>query len=484
MKKKTWGVLQRGIIVFAAACLFLSGCRMTGEEPSETEEPYEEVSASTTKIPKYIFLFIGDGMGYNQLQLTADFLGLSESGEKRPKALSFFSFPVTGSLETGNAESFCTDSASAGTAMATGKKTKTGVLGLDTDGNRLESISEKLKVQKNFKIGLISTVNLNHATPAAFYAHQSSRTLYYEIGGELLASGYDFLAGGTLLEVAGKNQSRTSLYALAEQTGYQLAWGLPKEPLPAGAGKVWLTASKTDAKGALPYQLDGCGEFSLANCVKEAIPLLENDNGFFLMVEAGKIDWACEANDARSMIGEIEGLDLAVQEALQFQKQHPEETLILVTGDHETGGLSIGNRENGLKTHLEVLAGQQISFARYEEELIPQYRKQAMDFSSVQTELVEWFGIGEGGLSLAEDEWEQLKQAYEATLLSTESSRTPLILAVRDLIAEKAGIGWTTGQHSGGPVPVFALGVGAEQFSGWQDNTDVFRHLVDLTGVR
>lgn len=481
MKQDVFRSFRRSITVLAAACLVLSGCRTEEKEPAETVPEYEAASAETKKTPKYIFLFIGDGMSYSQIQLTADYLGLEKSGKTVSESLSFLDFPVTGSLETGNAESFCTDSASAGTAMATGKKTKTGVLGMDADGVRTESITEKLKAQKGFRIGLATTVNLNHATPAAFYAHQPSRNLYYEIGGELLAGGFDFLAGGSLLEPTGKKEEGVSLYALAEQTGYQMIWGKPQTV--DWTGKVWITASETDAKGALPFLLDGGGGWTLADCVKTGIQALQNGDGFFLMAEAGKIDWACEANDARTMIEEVSGLDLAVQEAVRFQKQHPDDTLILVTGDHETGGLSIGNRENGLKTHLDLLSGQQISFARYEEELVTQYKKQQMAFTSVQSELAEWFGLGEGGLALSEEEWNLLKEAYQETLDTAYKCRSPLIQAVGTLIAEKAGIGWSTGQHSGQPVPVFALGVGEERFAGWQDNTDIFKHLAELTGV-
>ena len=179
-------------------------------EQAEAEQQTEEILPS---IPKYIFLFIGDGMSYPQIQSAAYYAGtMNSNGGVETSKLSFMEYPVAGAAQTYDSTSFCPDSASTATSIATGYKTYSGTINMDTTmTTEFETIAEKLKKQMNYKIGILSTVNLNHATPAAFYAHQESRNSYYEIAEEMIASEFDYFAGGALKKPTGNNKDKQEI---------------------------------------------------------------------------------------------------------------------------------------------------------------------------------------------------------------------------------------------------------------------------------
>ena len=171
------------------------------------------------KVPKYIFLFIGDGMSYPQIQTTNYYeSALADDGDEiltSQSNLNMMNFPVSGSAQTYDSTSFCPDSASTATSIATGHKTYSGTINMDEKMETpYETIAEKLKSQLGYKVGILSSVNLNHATPAAFYAHQASRNNYYEIGQEMIDSGFDYFAGGGLRKVTGADGDKQDLYEL------------------------------------------------------------------------------------------------------------------------------------------------------------------------------------------------------------------------------------------------------------------------------
>lgn len=208
------------LVLSLAAC---SGVKASNPPEKAAEAPAPEAEA--VKAPKYVFLFIGDGMGYPQVQAAADYLGAiaddsyvkalpSVKYDKRegvvlggPVALNFMDFEVAGTAVTYDFCSFAPDSASTATSISTGYKTYSGMINVDITGSKsYETIAEKLHSQKGWKVGIISSVNINHATPAAFYAHQASRNNYYEIGEEMIASGFEFFSGGGLKRVTGRQR--------------------------------------------------------------------------------------------------------------------------------------------------------------------------------------------------------------------------------------------------------------------------------------
>ena len=495
----------------------------TASTPEETSAPAAEVQAlaatsQALTAPKYVFLFIGDGMSYPQIQSTSDYLGaladedywqaqpsLDDNGGAvldGPEYLNFMNFEAAGSAVTYDSNSFAPDSASTATSLSTGHKTYSGSINVDETGTvEYETISEKLHSQKGYSIGVITSVNLNHATPAAFYAHQASRNDYYDIGLELVDSGFEYFAGGGLLDPDGAEGDQENLYDLAEQAGYNVVT-TQAEAEKVTAGPVVIIDEHLADSDAMAYELDRTDDmWALSDYVAKGIEVLSQDeDGFFMMCEGGKIDWACHANDAASTIHDTQALADAVQVAIDFAAQHPEETLILVTGDHETGGLTIGFAGTDYDTYLDLLENQKISYAKFDSDYVASYKENKTPFEDVLSDIEELFGLKAQGaaddkLVLTEYEMEQLRAAYEKSVNGTAASQyeqeeyvlygtyEPLSVTITHIINNKSGISFTSYSHTGLPVAVLAEGVGAENFSGYYDNTQIYEKMADLLNI-
>lgn len=507
------------------------------ETNSQEKTAEENTIAETADAPKYVFLFIGDGMSYPQIQLTNYFLNASQDMNKgtatvkdeektildSKNQLVMMDFPVAGSAQTYDSTSFAPDSASTATSIATGYKTWSGSINVSENfQEKYETIAEKLKEQQNYKIGVVSSVNLNHATPAAFYAHQESRNNYYEIGLELIDSGFDYFAGGGLKKTTGSEGDKEDLYVLAEKAGYNvIKTQAEAEKLTSEDGKAIIIDEHLADSDAMAYEIDRQeGEWALADYVEKGIEVLDNDNGFFMMVEGGKIDWACHANDAASTITDTVALDNAVEKAVEFYNEHPDETLIIVTGDHETGGLTIGFAGTDYDTFLKNFENQKISYAKYDEDYVKQYKENKTDFDTVMKDITELFGLqvpnganedtqqkdsadlhpeseDKGALVMTEYEYEQLKSAYETTMARTGEeeefgqeeyikygSYEPLTVTITHILNNKSGINFGSYAHTGLPVEVLVQGAGAEKFDGYYDNTDIYNTMAELLNVK
>ncbi len=466
-------------------------------------------AGAAQRAPRYVFLFIGDGMSYPQFQAASDYLGAVRQDGTDSKilrggeSLSFMKFPVAGSAVTYDSSSFCPDSASTATSISTGHKTYSGVINMDEGKTRAyEAISEKVHRQKGFKVGIITTVNLNHATPAAFYAHQPSRRQYYEIGEEMLKSGFEYFAGGGLLKPAGQDGKQPNLYELADDYGYKLVrTQAGAEGVSASDGKVILIDEHLADEQSMAYENDRAdGMWALADYVRKGIEVLDNETGFFMMIEGGKIDWACHANDAGSTINDTLALADAVDVALAFAEKHPDDTLILVTGDHETGGLTIGFAGTDYDTYLTNLKNQKISYARFDSDYVSKYRAQKTSFEDVLKDVERLFGLkasGNKGDTLVLTEWEmgKLRAAYERTMRGPAKTKTqeeyllygtyePLSVTITHLLNNKSGINFASYAHTGLPVAVFARGAGQELFGGFYDNTAIYTKMASLLDVK
>ena len=473
--------------------------------------PLASVQTQEAKIPKYVFLFIGDGMSYPQFQAASDYLGaLADTGSDDildgNVPLTFMNFPVAGSAVTYDSSSFCPDSASTATSLSTGYKTYSGTINMDETATvSYETISEKLHAQLGWKVGVISSVNLNHATPAAFYAHQAKRSNYYEIGQELVASNFEYFAGGGLLKPTGPDKDKPSLYALAAAAGYKVVMTQAEaEAVTSADGKVLIIDEHLADSDAFAYENDRAdGNWALSDYVKKGIEVLDNDTGFFLMVEGGKIDWACHANDAGSTIADTIALSDAVDEAVAFAQQHPDETLILVTGDHETGGLTIGYAGTDYDTFLTNLEHQKISYAKFDSDYVAKYKENNTSFDEVMKDVTALFGLKTEGaeddtLVLTAYELDKLKAAYEATMDAGRAdadpanqaeyvlygSYEPLSVTITHILNNKSGVNFASYAHTGLPVAVFAQGSGQDLFEGFYDNTQVYHKLAGLLGVK
>ena len=506
-----------------------------GEVAADTENNQSE--SKETNIPKYVFMFIGDGMSYPQVQLTNYFVSAnSQDNAKKVTVkdkektilesesnLNMMSFPVMGSAQTYDSTSFAPDSASTATSIATGNKTWSGSINVSEDFSQTyETIAEKLKKQKDYKIGILSSVNLNHATPAAFYAHQESRNNYYDIGLELIDSNFDYFAGGALKQTTGKDKDKEDLYALVEKAGYKVVKTQAEaEALKASDGKAIVIDEHLADGDAMSYEVDRQdNEWALADYVEKGIEVLDNDNGFFMMVEGGKIDWACHANDATSTIADTIALDNAVGKAVEFYNEHPDETLIIVTGDHETGGLTIGFAGTDYDTFLKNFNNQKISYAKFDSDYVSKYKENKTDFDTVMNDVTELFGLAApdgssdgtsakdsadlhpesndtGVLSMTDYEYSLLKTAYDTTMSRTGEEKEygqeeyikygsyePLTVTITHILNNKSGVNFGSYAHTGLPVEVLVKGVGAEDFSGYYDNTDIYNRLASLLDVK
>lgn len=367
--------------------------------------------ASLSARPKYVFVFIGDGMSYPQVQSAADFLGKDANGtvnkvktssnlddSPKPGTLSFLSFPVAGSAQTYDATSFAPDSASTATSIFTGHKTHSSSINVDITKRSCYTVCFTQKDASALKEG----------------------------------------------------------------------------------DKAIVIAETLADSGAFSYEYEEdrkADEWALSDYVKKGIEVLDNPDGFFMMVEGGKIDWACHANDARSTIADTIALSDAVAEAVKFQQEHPSDTLILVTADHETGGLTIGYAGTDYNLFFRTLDNQTISYAKFDSDYVSRYKKDKTSFEDVMADVEKLFGLKkpgnagsdkDGGLVLTDYEYGRIRTAYEKTM-SGNKNRTqeeyelygtyePLTVTLTHVLNHKSGIGFTSYSHPGLPVPVLADG--------------------------
>ena len=393
-------------------------------------------------------------------------------------------------------------SASTATSIFTGYKTHSSSINVDiTKKIKYRTIAEQLRDQKKYKIGVISTVNLNHATPAATYAHQASRKSNYPIGQELVSSNFEYFAGGALMDPQDKNKDKTSIYDLAKNAGYKVCFDQKSAAALKNGDKALVIAETLADSDSMSYDNDRKeGEWALRDYVRKGIEVLDNKTGFFMMVEGGKVDWACHANDARSSIADTLALSEAVEEAISFYNKHPKETLILVTADHETGGLTIGYAGTDYNLFFRTLDSQKISYAKFDSDYVSAYKKNGTSFEAVMKDVEKLFGLKmpgadgsnkNGGLVLTDYELSRIKTAYEKTI-KNDKNRSQMEydiygtyepLTITHILNAKSGLGWTSNSHTGLPVPVFALGAGQEEFKGFYDNTEIYKKLAKLTKV-
>lgn len=440
-------------------------------------------AGAKTKAPKYVFYFIGDGMGVNQVMATEYYLS-DVNGKLGWEKLCFTGFPYCGMVVTHSANSYVTDSSAAGTALASGQKTNNNVLGVLPDRKtKCESIAE-MAHKKGYRVAIGTTVCIDHATPGVFYAHQASRDNYHQIGTELSESGFEFFGGCDFHTPFTKDNSDEGNYVQAEKAGYTIVHGYDEYVQKAGTSdKVILFEKNPKSDHYLSFAIDRKDdELSLTQITTAAIDFMMKDpkKGFFMMMEGGKIDQACHGNDPATAIFETIDFDNAIKTAYDFYLKHKDETLIVVTADHETGAMGLSNGEYRLNT--KVLQYQDMSEGEFSAYLERKGREigDILTWEEVQEELkahygfwdkirisqkledrllstyVETFGMGPG--ELKEEEY------YKVDKMSDEATK---------IISEIAQISWGTGTHSGGYVPVYAIGAGAEAFTGQMDNTEI-----------
>jgi len=306
--------------IFLLSLVFLTlACTASENTPPETEKP--------TKI---IFL-IGDGMGLSAVS-TGFYFGDQPSVFNR--------FHEIGLQQTSSAIEKVTDSAASGTALATGTKTYNGAIGVDTTKASLQNIAE-LVASMGWSTGVVATSTISHATPASFYAHVVSRSMEETIAAQLLDSEIDFFAGGGRDKFNRRSDS-IDLLTFAADKGFTIdTTGLPAPGTLSADQKYGFLPEA----GAMPKMIEGRGDFLPEATILAISHLSQNQEGFFLMVEGSQIDWAGHANDADYLVGEMLDFEKVIAAALDFAEKDGN-TLVVVTADHETGGVALGPKKS------------------------------------------------------------------------------------------------------------------------------------------
>jgi len=335
-----------------------------------------KLNSSARGAVKYVFLFIGDGMAAAQISAAEAFLGTDSLRHQKAKflgALNMTEFSAAGMANTQAANRFITGSAAAGTSLATGHKTTIGTVSKNADHTQNLKTMAEMAREKGMKVGIISSVSIDHATPACFYAHENVRGNYNNIAAQMATSGFEYFAGGFAKGDFQKYRDKDpegdgkDIVKEMQRAGYQIAKTKAALQAVRKGQKCWAYTSY-DEDAALYYNIDenkSASAISLPEFTREGIRLLRQPNGFFIMVEGGKIDWACHANDAVSAVRELAEFDKAIGEALKFYNSHQNETLIVVTGDHECGGLTLGFAGTGYNSTFQILNQQKLSFVEF-----------------------------------------------------------------------------------------------------------------------
>ena len=434
------------------------------------------VASKSLSSPKNIIMIVGDGMGP---AYTTAYRYFNDNPETSIIEQTVFDRLLVGMASTYPApvSGYVTDSAAAATALATGVKSYNGAIGLDVDNIPVETVLEWAKKQGK-KTGIVVTSQVNHATPASYLAHNESRRNYNAIADSYIDEGIkaDVILGGGWQYFIREDRNLVDEFKSAGFHYLDNAEALSE--LPQQQPILGLFADI-----GLPWALDDDNQLRLSAMTKAATKQLENDKGYFLLVEGSQIDWAGHSNDIASAMAEMTDLAKTVEYLEQYVAKNPD-TLVVLTADHSTGGFTIA--ANGTyKWDPEVLrtmkrspqkvaehlaatditieeVSQQLNFAVTQEEvtLLQQAKEQTSEH------LVDFYGLN------AKAQKEQIKPTIETTIY----------IAIKKLIDKRTNSGWTSSGHTAIDVPVFAFGKSSEMFHGKIDNTDIAKKIFTLLG--
>ena len=440
---------------------------------------------SSALAPKYIFMFIGDGMGMGP-SMAAEMYNRQVLGNDTP--ITMMQFPVAGFCMTYSSSSPVTDSAAAGTALATGTKTKNGMLGMGPDTIATVSIASMLK-ERGYGIGDITTVAPDDATPGAYYAHVPNRSMTYEIGKEAAESGFEFIGGAGWRTPV--KEGCPSLFKLFADNDVKVIFGPDSARYIGDAKRVVMVNHWGTDPNNVGYTIDSiAGTLTLPFLTRQCLDHLQrvSPDAFFMMAEGGNIDHALHANDGGAAIKEVLNFNQALDIAYQFYQQHPDETLIVVTADHDTGGMSIGNAFLGYNARLQYIDSQRMSKLGLQNMLTSMAKdRRQYSWEDMKEMLGDKFGFWNGvpvtdkqeaALKAEFDNMiEQRNLADQKTLYATFNG---FVAEVLNVFNDVAGIGFVDTNHTGNPVPVFAVGVGADRFKNLNDNIEIPVKIMEI----
>ena len=450
----------------------------------DTTSNDSQQTIKVTKTAKYVFLFIGDGMGFEHIQGAESFL---QATGKPP--LFFPTLSIAGEVTTRSNNMQVTGSAASATAMATGKKTDNEIIGknptLDSNYTNIPEIIQPL----GYKVGIVTNVSLDQATPSAFYAHVDNRYESTQILNDAIESGINYFAAGSFDHDLYKDSSLAVGREVIQNGGYTLFehetdFDALKTPLDT---KVFFTNSKYNSWNAVPYTIDmDSSDIPLKTFTKKGIEFLsKNKKGFFMMVEGGETDWPSHNNDAATMVHEVIAFDEAIKVAYEFYQSNPDSTLILITADHETGKLAFDD----LGTSL-LLSKQNVSYMEYSDTVITM-QENGYPVDSLFTSITKHFGFhtdssGDPNLLLTADEIVEITDLYSTIGDDGEilyGTNSKVVLALTRLMGVRSGFVWGRVSHSSLNVPYYAVGPGAPESGIVIDNTDFFDIILGSLGV-
>jgi alkaline phosphatase len=412
-------------------------------------------SALAAKTPKNIIMVVGDGMGPSYTtayRIFADDPSTPEVEQTVFDRLLVGMASTHPDMDTG----YVTDSAAGATALSSGVKTYNGAIGVDVNKKSVQTVLELAKILGR-KTGVAVTSQINHATPASFGAHNESRHNYNEIADSYFDEKTDgqfildvMLGGGWKYFI----RDDRNLVEEFKAAGYQYVDKLIQlDTVKTGTPLLGLFADS-----GMPWALDSTNRLRLPTLAKAAIRQLENDRGYFLLIEASQIDWAGHGNDIGSAMAEMHDLAVTLEWLEQYLIKNPD-TLMVATADHSTGGLSIGANGDYSWTP-NLLKNLKASPAQLGKQLIT-----TKDRGALATDLL--------GFELTKEEIASLS-AIESDEYRTYQS------AISKILDNRTNTGWTTSGHTGVDVQIFAKGIGSERFRGHLDNTQVAQTIFEL----
>ncbi|RUO40822.1 alkaline phosphatase [Pseudidiomarina aestuarii] len=446
---------SRTLVALAIAAAISTASCATTEAPSE--------AAADTTPPNIIFM-IGDGMGFEYI--SAYRYAMSELGADKLASTPFDDLLVGAATTYPDDDTWVTDSASSATALATGIKSYNGAIGMDANKHPQQTLME-LARQNGWLTGAVSTSQVTHATPASFFTHHPSRNMYHQIADSMatpIADGqwsFDVMLGGGYAHF---NRDDKNWLPELEAQGMTIVTEF--EELPE---VQQLPAMGLFAPIGLPHAIDD--EPRLASMTEHALRLLTEQQTegqpFALMIEGSQIDWCGHANDIACAVHEMADFAAAIEVVKAYQAEHPN-TLLVITADHSTGGLTLG-QGGEYAWYSERVMGIQNSLAFLTERLLEMPRAQWREY--LQPRL---------NLDFSDEDWQQL---IEAELPDSERARDQqyaLGAVLVPLISKHTRTGWTTTGHTAVDVPVLAVGPYAEQLRGYQDHTDIAKVLLNI----
>jgi alkaline phosphatase len=440
----------RSVVAALLAAIATSSAAATPTRPTQTQRPTN------------VILMIADGCGPATVTL-----GRMVAG--RPLALDGI---LVGSVATGSASSRVTDSAASGTAMASGVKTKNGMIGVDTTGRAVPTVMERAH-QRGMATGLVVKSTMTDATPAVFAAHVQRRASQDSIAVQEIEHRVDVLLGGGRdwflpISRGGARKDSTDVIATAKRDGYAFVATRAELAAARRAPLLGLFAHD-DMSYAIDRDTTG-SEPGLLEMARKALALLSGRKpGFFLMVEGSLVDHAGHANDPATHVRELLEYDEAVRAMLDFARRDGH-TLVVSTADHETGGLSLGLRIND-KSYYEVdaegLRGVKASASRMADSIATSDR-------SVRRvgDILTRFGF--------EPTLDEVVKDLQPNALGPNDA---VAHAIAEIESRRARVGWSSGGHTAVDVGLYAFGPGSERFRGFHDNTEVAHLLAEAMGV-